>query len=266
MRNLGSFLLVVAMFVSPILLNGCQTVDASNKVNLENGYRALDARDYEQALNNANSYLQNDPTGKGAAEAFYLKGRALEGQAVASPAQGQANYTAARDAYLQALSQNPNPKLMGLLHAGVGNTSYWLEDFDAAARNWSQAYDEVEDPTAKAFILYRVGLCVQRMGDFAGADTRFAHVQQQYPGTDAATRAQEKQGFKEFNVQVATFANALTANSTVGQLQKDGFVVRKGTDARGMTIVSVGPFQNYAQATAIKNRIAAKYPSAIIVP
>ena len=66
-------------------------------------------------------------------------------------------------------------------------------------------------------------------------------VQQQYPGSDAASRAREKQGFKEFNVQVATFANPQTANTTIGQLQKDGLVVRKGTDARGNTVVSVGP-------------------------
>lgn len=264
MRN-STTVLVITFFCS-LFLTGCQTIDASNKVNLENGYKALDARDYEQALGNANAYLQNEPEGKGASEALYLKGRALEGQAAASPQESQANWTAARDAYQQSLALKPSAKLTALLHSGLGNTSYWLEDFDTAARNWALAYEEIEDSDAKAYILYRVGLCVQRMGDFAAADQRFAMVQQQFPGTDAANRAKEKQGFKEFNVQVATFANAQTANSTIGQLQKDGFTVRKGADARGNTVVSIGPFPSYAQASALKARIASKYPSSIIVP
>lgn len=266
MLNLKTILMMTTIAASPFFFGGCKTTDASSRVNLENGYKALDARDYEQALGNANAYLQSDPAGKGAAEALYLKGRALEGKAASSPQEGQANYAAARESYQQSLSQKPNPKLTGLLHAGIGNTSYWLEDFDTAARNWAMAYDEIEDTSARAYILYRVGLCVQRMGDFAGADQRFSLVQQQYPGTDAALKAREKQGYKEFNVQVATFANPQTANNTIAALQRDGFVVRKGNDARGMTIVSIGPFPNYAQAGAMQRRVMEKYPSAIIVP
>jgi len=266
MLKLSSIITSIILVLTGPFQSGCQTADASNKVNLDNGYRALDARDYDQALVNAESYLRGDPAGKGVAEALYLKGRALEGRAAATSSEGSANFAAARDAYQQSLAAVPNKQLMGLVHSGLGNTNYWLEDFDAAARNWAQAFDEMEDESAKAFILYRVGLCMQRMGDFAGADQRFSSVQQQYTGSDAANRAREKQGFKEFNVQVATFASAPTANGTIAQLQKDGLTVRKGADSRGMIIVSVGPYPNYAQASATRTRIAMKYPSAIIVP
>ena len=88
MLNLKTFLLSATIFASPVLLTGCAANDAG-KVNLDNGYKALDARDYDRALGDANAYLQNDPAGKGSAEALYLKGRALEGRAASSPQESQ---------------------------------------------------------------------------------------------------------------------------------------------------------------------------------
>src|SRR5581483_11741264 len=119
-------------------------------------------------------------SGIGSAEALYLKGRALE-QKTVSPDQMRASMLQARDAYSQALQQNPGPQLGPLIHAGLANTSYFLDDYATALAEWTSAYPGFSDPAVASFMLYRMGLCQQRLGQFAAADQTFATVQQQFP-------------------------------------------------------------------------------------
>lgn len=250
---------------SIFIASGCGS-NPSVKNDLKAGYQSLETSNYDAAISQADASLRKNPAGRTAAEALYLKGRALEVKPYTSQAEADANFAAAREAYQQALTHNPRKDLDGLIRAGLGNTNYWLEDFNSAARHWAGAYEILSDRNAKSFVLYRIGLCYQRMGDFVGADQRFAMVQQTFPGTDAAARAREKQGYKEFNVQIGVFANAQNAAATIAQLQQEGLVVRKGSNKQGQTVVSLGPFRNYEQASAARDRAAARHPQAIVVP
>jgi len=164
--------------------------------------------------------------------------------------------TQARDVYRQALSQQPSPQLEARLHAGIANTSYWLDDYSTAIAEWNTAYPNLEDPAVKSFVLYRVGICQQRLGQFAQADQTFGTVQQQYPSTDAAKRARERLGAKGFTLQLATYANAASADAEIAKLQKQGMSPSRGKNAQGNTVVSIGPMANYAQAMDMKNRMA----------
>src|SRR5262249_30203788 len=151
--------------------NGKQTLDA--------GYRALDAREFDEAMARADQQLQESPSGAGAAEALYLKGRALEQKTAASPQEGRQQMNDARDAYRQALGMQPSPSLESRLHAGIANTSYFTDDYATALAEWTTALPGFADPAVKSFMLYRVGLCQQRMGQFAQADETFGQVEQQ---------------------------------------------------------------------------------------
>lgn len=237
----------VGPFYWILLMSGCQTVDASNKVNLDNGYRA-GCKGLRSGAGMPG--LSSERSGRQRRGGGVASEGSLEGRAAATPDEGFANFAAAREAYQQAFTAKPGKQLIGLVHSGLGNTNYWLEDFDAAARNWALAYEEVGMICQSIHSVPCRALRAAH-GYFAGAISYFTMVQQQYPGTDAANRAKEKQGFKEFNVQVATFASVPTANGTIAQLQRDGFIVRKGVDNRGMTVVSVGPYPNYHRQTRI---------------
>ena len=104
-----------------LTLAGCAT-DAT-KQNIQAGYRALDEQQYDEALSAADKQLQNSPRGPGAADAWYLRGRALEGRTAANHAQANANFSAARDAYQQALRLKPAQPLEARIHAGLANAS-----------------------------------------------------------------------------------------------------------------------------------------------
>ncbi len=254
----------VLFVVTALILAGCNA-DNTTKENLTSGYQALDAQQFDEAMQHADQQLKQTPTGPGSAEALYLKGRALEQNTVA-PDQVKPTRQAARDAYQQALQQNPSPDLQRLIHAGIANTSYFLDDYTTALAEWSAAYPSFDDPAVKSFMLYRIGLCQQRLGQFAQADATFASVQQQYPDTDAARRSHDHQGFHSFTVQLATFANAKTADNMVNTLHRQGMMPSKSVNAQGNTVISIGPFASYQQALDVKNRFIPTYPQAIILP
>ncbi|HEX3358208.1 MAG TPA: tetratricopeptide repeat protein [Tepidisphaeraceae bacterium] len=259
-RACSGFLLILSV----VFFTGCNA-DNTTKENLTAGYQALDARQFDEAMQHANQQLQQSPSGPGSAEALYLKGRALEQNTVA-PDQVKSTRQAARDAYQKALQQDPAPDLQRLLHAGIANTSYFLDDYTTALEEWSAAYPSFDDPIVRSFMLYRIGLCQQRLGQFAQADQTFANVQQQYPGTDAATRSHEHQGFHSFTLQLATFANSRTADNTLDALRRQGMMPTKAVNAQGNTVVSIGPIPSYQQALDLKTRFLPAYPQAIILP
>jgi TolA-binding protein len=258
MRNTVLVAIIFAMI-------GCNS-DNNTKDNLGAGYSALESQNYEEAMARADEQLTQSPSGSTAAEALYLKGRALEQKTFNSQTEAREAYTHARDAYQQALAQQPSPALEARLHAGVANTSYWLDDYSTAVAEWSHAIEGFDDPAVKSYMLYRIGLSQQRLGNFAMADQTFGRVQQEFPGTDAASRAREHQGYKGFTVQLATFANPASADAEVSKLQKQGIMPGKSRNAQGNTIVSIGPVPSYSQALDMKRRFSSTYPQAVILP
>src|SRR5581483_9430753 len=242
--------LLVALIFGILGTVGCNS--DNTKQNMSAGYQALDAQQFDEAMARADQQLTQNPTGSTAGEALYLKGRALEGKTTSSQPEARQNYLQARDAYQQALQQQPNPALEARIHAGIANTSYWLDDYATAVSEWSAAYPNFDDPAIKSFMLYRIGLSQQRMGNFGMADQTFAKVQQEFAGTDAAKRAREHQGYKGFTVQLATFANPSSADGEISKLRSQGITPTKSRNAQGNTVVSIGPISSYPQALDLK--------------
>jgi tetratricopeptide (TPR) repeat protein len=201
------------------------------------------------------------------AQELYGNARKIEADpAPVSAADARERMKSARDLYYQALDQHPTPALEGNIHAGIANTSYWMDDYTTAAAEWSKAYPLLTEPNDKSYALYRVGLCQQRLGKFESADQTFDEVERQFPNTDAAAKAKTRQGARAFTVQLATFANSGTADNAVNDLRKKGVTATRTYDNAGHTVVSVGPIPTYAQAVSVKTQFASAYPSAVIVP
>jgi tetratricopeptide (TPR) repeat protein len=145
-----------------LLIAGCAGDPAPRM--LTEGWQQLGANQPERALATAQNILTEAPRSPRAAEALYLKGRALEAKTAASPLDQRRNLVAAYEAYAEALKRRPSSALSGRIYAGMGNASYWLDDYSSAWRNWATAYDLTDDFSAKGYVLYRIGLCQQRAG------------------------------------------------------------------------------------------------------
>ncbi len=248
---------------------GCAN-DNQTKENLTAGFNALSNPSHDdefaEALSHADAQIAKDPQGKGSAEAFYLRGRALEQRVKHSPQQADADLAAARVAYIETLGRHPSEQLEKFTRVSLGNVCYWQDDFPAALQQWQIVQGKMNDEALNAFALYRVGLCEQRLGNFSGADATFEKVVKQYPSSDAAMRAKTHTGFKYFAVQLATFANPKAAEDAARSLAREIPSAQHLVDPRGQHIVMVGRASNYTQALQLKSRFVARYPEAIIVP
>jgi cell division septation protein DedD len=246
-----------------------KTKDAQQVLN--DAYAAFERKQYDAAMSGAQRVLVGNAQGPGAAEAHYLRGRVFEERATQADEAGNkpAAKTAlqsARDAYNAALTAKPTPAAEGRIRAGIANVAYFQEDYATAIAAGNTAYEKTSEPQIKAWVLYRVGLSEQRFGNFAEADRIFAAVQRQYPNTEPARRAAAHQGVRGFHVQVGAYASPANADNVLGNLRADGVIGMRLTDAGGRNVVRVGPAATYEQAKALKAKLAAKYPDAVIIP
>ncbi|CAN5624977.1 hypothetical protein BH09PLA1_BH09PLA1_37290 [soil metagenome] len=248
---------------------GC-AADQAAQENLDAGFVAIanprQDNQLSDALARADAQIAKEPSGKNAAKALYLRGRALEQRVKQSPAQATADFGSARQAYTDALQQSPGTPLEYYIRASLANICYWQDDYTTAQQQWQACAGKFDDTSVNAFIAYRIGLCQQRLGNFVAADQTFASVQQKFQSPEVVMRAKAHSGFRSFTVQLATFATAQNADAAVAQLMRENVNPKRVTDPRGTHVVNIGPCANYAQAQQLKARFVGRFPDAVIVP
>jgi len=258
---------LVCLILAPAL-SGC--LDNPSRAILNRGYSEMAAKQYDQADADADEFLRAHPNGTGVAEAYYLKGRIDEQKAqdpALSPTIAEKTkwLDRARDDYQEGLRAIPPIGVRAILHTGVANVDYHEEDYGAALREWKTAYENLPNDDSKAWVLYHIGRCQQRMGLFAEADKSFADVSRYYPGSEAAFRASSKIGANAFYVEVGQFPDPNNAEQAAGKLRKEGYPASRTLEA-GRQIVRVGPLPTFPDAKAIQSRVHREYPGAVISP
>ncbi len=256
---------VVWALAAVLWLAGCEP-DSPQKAQLNAGYSALRFQDYKDAMADAEAFLRATPAGPGSAEAYYLEGRVYEqGAETAAGEAVRNNLNAARTAYSHGLGLNSSLRVQALLHAGLANIAYHLDDYGTAVREWGASYPAIEPADAKAWVLYRIGLCQQRLGWFPQADRSFQMVRAQYPNSEAATRAAAHEGATAFYVQVGAFEDFVNANRAVASLRTQGLTAQVVAEPNRET-VRVGPIPTYAEARAMQTRLMTQYTDAEVIP
>jgi tetratricopeptide (TPR) repeat protein len=250
------------------LVSGCATPASREKIT--QAYELLNSPspNYAHMTALADGYLTDDPSGDAAADALYIKGRALEEKAQRDASSPQQDFASAYALYAQALQKSPRPALEGLIRTGMGNVLYFQDRYAAAINELLAGYEKLERDDNKAWALYRIGLCHQRLASWDQADSTFAAVTRLYPNTLPAQRAAEHMGARHFFVQVATFSTPQLADATIADLKKLGVNALRYADqsGRGLQYVRIGPMPNYDSAKSARDRVWGKYRDAMIIP
>jgi outer membrane protein assembly factor BamD (BamD/ComL family) len=128
---------MVALIGIVVALAGCadqqKQQQQQSQGDLKSGYQSLDQKQYDQAMAQADAYLHATPSGAGTAEALYLKGRALAARVEDGKSTNpDADWQAARVAYVNALQQKPAKDLEANIRAGIANVAYFQDDFGTA--------------------------------------------------------------------------------------------------------------------------------------
>ncbi|HEX8916334.1 MAG TPA: SPOR domain-containing protein [Humisphaera sp.] len=235
-------------------------------------YADIEAKRPDDALAKSAAILAADRPRPEQAEAYYVRGRALEVKAAAAADPGEARHHLiwAGDAYVKALRLSPPPALEALAHAGLANVAFFLDDFPTAVKEWSAAIPLTTDDDTKAWILYRLGLSQQRGGAFDAADRTFDRVETQLAdaaGGEPARLAAAARGARAFFVQAGTFTSAAAADREAKNLRQYGVLATAVPDpATGKHVVRVGPIPTFPGARQIQARLAPRHRDAVILP
>ncbi len=252
--------LILPTMMTLILIahGGCATPQVTQQ-GLKTGYAALAKHDYPQALTAADGILQSDPAGPGAAEAYYLRGRVFQERAANVAAAGS-DLQQARTAFINALALPKSDAVEGLIRAGLGDIAFKQDDYETAATQLGAASDKLQTPQEKARDLYLLGVARQRLSQWVEADRIFTQVTTQYPGSALAQQAQAHLGARQFFVDFAS--SGASSNDVIASLRRQGLQAMPGSGG----MIRVGPASSYEQARGLKERLAAVYHNATIVP
>jgi outer membrane protein assembly factor BamD (BamD/ComL family) len=264
-RSLQPVIVAAVLLAGLVVAPGCASHKAE-RADLTAVDQSIQRKQFDQAVQQADAFLAKNPTGAGAPEALYLRGLALEQKVAPSPQESRANLQAARASYIEALSRRPHDELETRIRAALGNVAYFQDDYQTAISQFAVAVPKLEQNDTRAWSLYRMGLCQQRLGQFQQADQTFTMVQKQHPNTEPARRAKEHEGARAFYVQLVTFKTVASADKAAAALKREGVEPVRATSAQGYQQIRVGPVNSYAQAQSLKSRFADRYPDAIIIP
>lgn len=257
-----------ATLAMTIGLAGCNVDQPAPPDNpqLVSGYRALGDQQSELAIQRADQFLRDNPSGPGSAEALYLKGRAFEQKRANDPAELKRNLVDARLAYADALNQHPSKKTEGYIRASLSNVAFFQDDFTTSFAEAYRAYSLIDSPEIQSVLLYRIGVSQQRMGRFTDADQTFGQVQTRFPTMPIARVAGQHIGLRNFYLQLATYNSAGGADRAIASMQNSRVAISKHTDVSGHTVIDAGPFSTYEAAKDAQTRFEQQYPDSLIVP
>jgi tetratricopeptide (TPR) repeat protein len=244
-----------------VAAGGCRSNHEMAQEMIESGEVALGGDRYDAAVADADDAIQEAPS----ADAYYLRARAEEDRPKPDSDITAADLAKARADYQAALDRNPPPLLVGRCRAGLANVAFALEDYPTAMADWQSSLDYLAEPQWRAFALYRIGICQQRLGEFDDADKTFQSVCDQYSDLDVATMARARQGIRGFYLQLGTYSTIADAQAAIQTAGGDGVTCREVSD-QGLYAVRAGPYPAYAPARKAQALVIGQFPGAVIGP
>jgi tetratricopeptide (TPR) repeat protein len=266
MRNKGKSRQVVIGHLSWVvcgLLAACAG-DPASVQRLDAGNQAIAARQYDQAIRNADAVIGSDDT-LALAEAFYIRGYAIETRPKTDAAAALRDLGLARDSYERGLAHNPRLAIAARLHAQLGNVAYYQEDYPTALRELGVAYRTLDEQQAKPLILYHMGICEQRLGRFEDADRTFQRVREQYASSGYAAHAASHEGIRGFYVQLGVYRQPSDIAAADRAVAAAGSAPLRTAEGN-LTAVRTADVPSYSQAEQLRERLSARYPDARVMP
>jgi tetratricopeptide (TPR) repeat protein len=261
--RVSALILVSAFWFLVCLLAAC-TGNAQSRQSLDGANQSLNASQYDQAIRDTDSVLSSSDSAA-YAEAWYIRGYAIEKRPKQDNAAAQRDLSLAADSYNRGLASNPRPSLAARLHAQLGNVAYYQQDYSTAVRELTAAFDTLENSQPKDLVLYHIGIGQQRLGRFEDADRTFTRLQQIYPTSPYAARARDHQGVRGFYVQLGEYSQPADINRAAGAIGAAGSVPLQASRG-GLTVIRTADVPSFAQAEELRSRLAGQYPDARVMP
>ena len=241
---------------------GCNGPGSSSAA-YEQAQKAYNAGQYAPAQRTLTTYLAGGNASKNQkCKAFYLRGLCYRQQ-------GQAFFSQAQKDFETVLHNNCDKAIAGMAHAAIGHILFEsrLQGLAKAQYHYHQALKVLKDESVDQ-VLFRLGVCLQRQGQWQKADHYFQQCMNDFPGSPLAPNARQRLGCRIFRLQAGAYSNLAAANLQIRELSQSGWAFDAkltSKDSRMLYLVQSGAFNDYQNAYNELNRLKRSTPSAIIV-
>lgn len=253
-----------ALLLSTLCLSlagiGCGgPVPASSAALLTNGQAAYEHGDDKAAVALTDRFLQAFPGAQEAGEAYYIRGLARCRQG--DPAGGEQDFR-------QAILLTRRPELAGRARLAIGLLAEGRGDQAGAAAAYLTALDGlslVERPSDQ--VLFRLGVLLQRQGQWEQADGRFDRLLYLFPQSPYATQASQRIRARLWTIQAGVSADRRAAIAQARELSSAGLAARVAMICPEPLLyaVQVDRYDTCAQAEANLPAVQKVRPNAIVV-
>jgi len=255
LRTLSGLLVVV-------ILAGCAESQEQRRVSLVQGEQAFANRQYDAAIGQLTAYLNEAHDQPDAGRALYVRGMA-EALSDRRPQAYSDLEHAAHDAH--------DTQVTWRAQAVLGVLRFEDQQWAPAAQALGSAVGAMPAGPPMDALLFRLGLCAERLGQWGAAQTQYRRVVGEFPQGTYAGLAQRRLDLKadHFAVQCGAFAQVQNASAQVAQLRQGGLAAQVQRDVRGGSapyVVFVGRYGTYAEAVDALGRVRAIVPDAVIWP
>lgn len=243
------------------VLVGCETTRQQTQIRLVHGEQAYRSQRYASAVEHLTGFIAEAPNPDAVARARYVRG-----MAAARLGRRELAYTDLREAATAGAGQ-----IAWSARAVLGVLHFEDEEWASASLSFRQAIDAMPDVAPKDALLYRLGLCRERMGQWSGARTAYHRVVTGFPRGPYAGLAARRLQLRadHYAVQCGVFARVGNAQKLATRLRSAGFdpVVREELrGGRSMQVVLVGQYTRLDAAKGALAQVKNIVPEAVLWP
>jgi tetratricopeptide (TPR) repeat protein len=246
------------------LLTGCtQGLTRQQQLWLADGKRHFERKAYRRSIESLTRFLNEVRDQPEIGEASYIRGMSYA-QAGDRPA---AYADLGRAAAMKTQSDT-------VWRASVVLGTLYFEDrhWNEAARHFHEALVRMPPEKPRDAVLYRMGLCQERMGRWSAARPYYSELLAKFPRSGFADGARRRlrQNAQNFAVQCGAFRTRAFAERRNAELRQKGLETYIQEVVRGKTplyVVLAGRYTSYDEAVAAQRAIKRDFvPDAVLWP
>ena len=225
------------------LLSGCagSGLTTAQQADLDQGLACYERNDYGRALAQLDRFLGEVEEGPEVAQALYIRGLC----------NAQLGRRSSAYADLHRCAELPTDTDIAWRNYIVLGTLYFEDEkWVQAAQSLRAAADRMPNAPPKDFVLFRLGLCHERMGQWQAALGFFGEIPRLFTSGAYLKAAQRRLRIKASHhaVQCGAFGEKANAQKLVTDLEQQGLEPYIFEETRGrapLYVVLVGKYQSY---------------------
>lgn len=247
-----------------VLLGGCnKTASPQGQALFTLAKTQYDNQDYSLAAHTLTEFIAREGGVRESAEAYYLRGMCYRYREPAKLELSEKDF-------LAAIKKSDTAILRSWSYVALGHIYFenHIDQQEPTVRYYQKALETLSNEPPKDVVLYRLGVAMQRLGQWEQADIYLSHCFDSFSDSSYARYARRHFGARTWRIQFGAFANVKRAQELVSQLNSAGRQAdwqSHREEGRLLYIVRGGQYPRYIEAQADLERARGTYPDALLV-